>query len=353
MAYPCILLVLSLLMVNIALWVITVLVLKEFPAVVSTVALAYTLGLRHAVDADHICAIDNVTRRLIQLDQKPITVGFYFSLGHSTVVFAATVAVMAAVNSIETELESFQEIGSIIGTSVSVSFLLLIAGINGFALYGTYGALERLANSGEYEEIDMNEYLENAGCLGKCLKPLFSAVNAPWKMYPLGLLFGLGFDTSIEVTFLAISATQTAPLYSLILLPLMFAAGMCIIDTLDGILMLGAYGFASVNPIKKLLYNMFVTLFSVLFAMMIAFVQLFSLIGSQMEDRTPFWAFFVSAGEHLETIGYIVIATFMFSWFVAYVVYKRQGFKELADDFDKRTAIMDGSACDETTVANL
>lgn len=235
--------------VNIVIWVVSVIVYKPYPSMLGTGALAYTLGLRHAVDAgklskiwekarhwltfgaivDHISAIDNVTRKLLNDNQHPVSVGLFFSLGHSTIVFIVCVIVAATANAVANGVENFSEIGGIIGTSISIAFLVLIATLNIIVLVGVLRTLRRVKREGVYTELDIEDYLNNSGILGRFFRPVFRFVDASWKMYPLGLLFGLGFDTSTEITLLGITAVQGAhgmSMWLIILLPLLFASGM-------------------------------------------------------------------------------------------------------------------------------
>src|SRR6185312_11421242 len=232
--------------------------------------LAYSFGLRHAVDADHIAAIDNVTRKLMQEGRRPIAVGFYFSLGHSTVVALATAAVAATASALQTRFEGFREVGGVIGTGVSALFLLAIAAINIVVLAAVWRTFRAVRRGAPLVEEDLEIFLSRRGILGRIFRPLFRLVGKSWHMYPLGFLFGLGFDTATEISLLGIAAAEAShglPIWTILVFPALFTAGMSLVDTTDSVLMLGAYGWAFVKPIRKLYYNMTITLASVVVAL--------------------------------------------------------------------------------------
>ncbi|CAO3649323.1 unnamed protein product [Cunninghamella blakesleeana] len=324
--------------VNVVIWVVAVCVYKPHPSMIGTGALAYTLGLRHAVDADHISAIDNVTRKLLNDNQHPVSVGLFFSLGHSTIVFIVCVIVAATANAVANGVDNFSEIGGIIGTSVSISFLVLIAALNIIVLIGVFRTLNTLKKEGVYSELDIEDYLANrGGILGRFFRPLFRFVNASWKMYPLGLLFGLGFDTSTEIMLLGITAVQGASgmnMWLIILLPLLFASGMSLIDSLDGILMLFTYTWAYINPVRKLYYNLTITLISVVVAILIALIELFALIGEQLELDNGWWQFWYTLSDSFDWIGIVIVGCFIITWAVSALIYRLLGYKALEKEFD-------------------
>ena len=248
-----------LILANIAAWMLALFVFHDFPLLIGSSVLAYSFGLRHAVEADHIAAIDNVTRKLMQDGKKPISVGFFFSLGHSTIVALLTIAIALTAGNIQQNMPQFKEVGGLIGTSVSAMFLLFIAALNMVILWDVFKTFQSVKNGGRYSEDSLNELLNQRGVLGRFFRPLFQLIDQSWKMYPLGLLFGLGFDTATEVGLLGISAQQASaglPIWSILIFPALFTAGMCLIDTTNGILMLGAYSWAYVKPIRKLYYNL-------------------------------------------------------------------------------------------------
>ena len=223
-----------------------------------TALLAYTFGLRHAVDADHIAAIDNVTRKLMQDGQRPVLVGLYFSLGHSTVVVLASVAIAFTASALESQFRNFREIGGLVGTVISAPFLVAIACANIMTLIAIYRAFQRVKGGGRFVEEDLNLLLANRGFLSRLFQSIFRLIGKSWHMYPLGFLFGLGFDTATEIGVLTLSALGAAhglPVCAILIFPALFTAGMTLIDTTDSILLLGAYGWTFVNPIRKLYYT--------------------------------------------------------------------------------------------------
>ena len=247
----------GLVIVNVGIWVATAIAFRNFP-LLGTAVLAYSLGLRHAVDADHLAAIDNVTRKLIQSGQHSVSVGLFFSLGHSTIVIIASIAIAVTATAVKKKFGDFQAIGSLIGTSVSAAFLFVIGIINCFLIVSILRSLKKLKRTGTLEEENIEDILNNSGFIGRFFKPVYNFIDVSWKMYPLGVLFGFGFDTSTEIGLLAIAAFQAnkgLPIWLIMFFPLLFTSGMALIDTIDGILMLGTYTWAYINPIRKLYYN--------------------------------------------------------------------------------------------------
>jgi nickel/cobalt transporter (NiCoT) family protein len=313
-----------LIVMNAGAWVLAALAFRSHPVLLGTALLAFTFGLRHAVDADHICAIDNVTRKLMQDRQKPIGVGFFFSLGHSTVVVGLTLAVAVAAAMVKLRLPWLQQAGAFLGTSVSAAFLLLIAAINLFVLIDIFGALTRARNGGTLEDQNLSTMLERRGLLGRLFRPLLKIVDRSWKMYPVGLLFGLGFDTATEVALLGIAAVEAAralPVFSILLFPLLFTAGMSLIDTTDGILMVGVYGWALVRPVRKLYYNFVITLVSVLVALVVGAGEAASLIAQQLSFNGGMWDAIRALNGDLGTLGFIIVGLFITSWLVSMAAY--------------------------------
>ncbi|MEH2313502.1 MAG: HoxN/HupN/NixA family nickel/cobalt transporter [Nostoc sp.] len=318
--------------VNILVWVVALIAFHRYPLLLGTAVLAYSFGLRHAVDADHIAAIDNVTRKLMQENKRPVAVGFFFSLGHSTVVIAASIAIALTTTTIHNDFPSFEKVGGLISSTVSALFLLAIAAINMVVLWDVYKTFQTVKRGGIYDEQSLDEFLNQRGLLGRIFRPLFRLIDSSWKMFPLGFLFGLGFDTATEVALLGISANQAAkglPIWSILLFPALFTAGMSLIDTTDGILMLGAYGWAYVKPIRKLYYNMTITLVSVLVAVVIGGIEALNIIGDQLQLKSPFWDFISQLGDNFGTIGYLIIAIFVFSWLLSTIIYKVNKYDEL------------------------
>ncbi len=228
---------------NLGAWAWAVLLFRDHPVLLGTALLAYGFGLRHAVDADHIAAIDNVTRKLMQEGKRPVGIGFFFALGHSTVVVLAAAAVAATATALAGSFEEFKAVGGVIGTSVSALFLFAIAAANIVILRGVWRTFQHVRRGGRYVEEDFDLLLNSRGLLARLFRPLFRLIWTSWHMFPLGFLFGLGFDTATEVAVLGISATQAAQgvsIWSIMVFPALFAAGMSLVDTTDGILMLGA-----------------------------------------------------------------------------------------------------------------
>ncbi len=318
--------------VNILIWVVALIAFHSYPLLLGTAVLAYSFGLRHAVDADHIAAIDNVTRKLMQENKRPVSVGFFFSLGHSTVVIAASVAIALTTATIHNDFPNLEKVGGLISSTVSALFLLAIAAINMVVLWDVYKTFQTVKRGGIYDEQSLDEFLNQRGLLGRIFRPLFRLIDSSWKMFPLGFLFGLGFDTATEVALLGISANQAAkglPIWSILIFPALFTAGMSLIDTTDGILMLGAYGWAYVKPIRKLYYNMTITLVSVLVAVVIGGIEALNIIGDQLQLKSPFWDFISQLGDNFGTIGYLIIAIFIFSWLLSTIIYKVNKYDDL------------------------
>ena len=319
---------------NLAAWGLALALFWDSPATLSLCLLAYGFGLRHAVDADHIAAIDNVTRKLMQENKRPVAVGFYFSLGHSTVVILMCLFVALGTDFLKTHFPEFQEVGGVIGTSVSAAFLLLIAAINFVIFLEVYKAF-RAARAGKAQSEDaLQELLNGRGLLARILRPLFKFVSKSWQMYPIGFLFGLGFDTASEIALLGIAATQAAqqvPLWSILVFPLLFTAGMCLIDTTDGVVMLGAYGWAFVKPMRKLFYNMIITLISFLIALVIGSLEALSLIASKWNLAGGVWTYINILGENSGVLGYAIIGLLVVSWLASMIFYRVAGL----DRFDQ------------------
>ena len=317
---------------NIAAWMLALFVFHDFPLLIGSSVLAYSFGLRHAVDADHIAAIDNVTRKLMQEDKKPISVGFFFSLGHSTIVVLLTIAIALTAGNIQENMPQFKEVGGLIGTSVSALFLLFIAALNMIILWNVFKTFQSVKKGGSYDEDSLNELLNQRGLLGRFFRPLFQLIDQSWKMYPLGLLFGLGFDTATEVGLLGISAHQASaglPIWSILIFPALFTAGMCLIDTTDGILMLGAYSWAYIKPIRKLYYNLTITLVSVLVALLVGGIEALGIIGGKLGLQGEFWDFIEGVSENFGVVGYCIIGIFLVSWVVSTIVYRLKKYDEI------------------------
>jgi high-affinity nickel-transport protein len=318
---------------NLIVWACALIAFHAHPVLLGTALLAYGFGLRHAVDADHIAAIDNVVRKLMQEGKRPVTVGFFFSLGHSTVVLVMSALVAFSASLLQNRFEAFKDVGGIIGTSVSAFFLLIVAIMNIFIMTGTCRTFVRVRNGGHYDEEDMDMILARGGPLAHLFRPVFRLVRRSWHMYPLGFLFGLGFDTATEVALLAISATEASkglPFWSVLIFPALFTAGMSLVDTTDGILMLGAYGWAFLNPLRKLYYNITVTAVSVLVALLVGGIEALGLIGDKFAFTGRFWDFIRSLNDNFGSLGYLIIGIFILCWLVSHLFYRAKGYDKIA-----------------------
>ena len=317
---------------NLGAWVWAILVFREKPILLGTAFLAYTFGLRHAVDADHIAAIDNVTRKLMQDGRRPVSVGFYFAFGHSlTVLIAACVAYWTA-STAEKHFAFLKDVGTIVGTCVSIFFLFVIALMNLLILRGVYRAFQQ-ATKGIADPQPNADMFKGGGFLARLLGPLFGLLSQPWQMLPIGLLFGLGFETATEVALLGTSASAAAKgvsLQEVMVFPALFTAGMTLLDTTDGILMLGAYGWAFLKPIRKLYYNLTITSVSVLVALIVGGVEAVGLLKDQLNLSGGVWDFFGMLNDNFGTLGFFIIGVFILSWIGSIIFYKAKGYDRLA-----------------------
>jgi high-affinity nickel-transport protein len=297
-------------------------VFHSHPLLLGTALLAYTFGLRHAVDADHIAAIDSVTRKLMHGGRRPVTVGLWFSLGHSTIVVLLTVAIALAANTVRSHIAFLRAGGDVVGTAVSALFLLAVAIINVGVLAGVLRAYGRARRGERY---DGDESVMQGGFLGHLFRPMLSMVDASWKMYPVGVLFGLGFDTATEIGVLgiaAIEAGKSLPVAAILIFPVLFAAGMSLVDTTDGILMLGAYGWAFVRPDRKLFYNMIVTMASIFAALFVGGIEALSLLGNHLQLSGGFWSVINSVSGNLGALGVAIVVLFIASWIVSFSIHE-------------------------------
>ncbi len=317
---------------NAAAWLWAVAAFHRYPLLLGTAFLAYSFGLRHAVDADHIAAIDNVTRKLMQQDRRPVGVGLMFSLGHSTIVVVGSIAIAGAALGLQHHLAFLRGIGGVLGTLISALFLLAIAAANFVILRSVYATFRRVRRGEPYVDEDLDLLLANRGFLARFFRPIFGFIRKSWHMYPLGLLFGLGFDTATEIGLLGISAGEAShglPLSSILIFPVLFAAGMSLVDTTDNVLMLGAYGWAYVKPIRKLYYNLTITAVSVIVAVGVGGVEVLGLLVGQLHLRGGIWSLIDALNTHFGALGYAIIALFALSWIVSIAVYKLRRFDDL------------------------
>jgi len=319
---------------NVAAWLWALSAFRNYPILLGTATLAYTFGLRHAFDADHIAAIDNVTRKLMQEGKRPVAVGFFFSLGHSTIVVLLSIAIAITATALQSKFDNFTTVGGVIGTLVSAFFLFAIAIANILVLISIYRTFRIAKNAGKFVEEDLDLMLSKRGFMGRILRRFFHLIERSWRMYPLGVLFGLGFDTATEVGLLGISATQAAqglPIWSILVFPALFTAGMSLMDTTDGVLMLGAYGWAFVKPIRKLYYNLTITAVSVIVAVVVGGLEALNLIGDQLglTDGGGFWGAIGAINENFGVLGYIIVGVFVLSWLVSFIVYRANGYDDI------------------------
>jgi len=322
---------------NIGAWIWALMAFHGYPVLLGTAFLAYTFGLRHAVDADHIAAIDNVTRKLMQQGKRPVAVGFFFSLGHSTIVFSLSVLIAWTSFAIKKRFDSFESIGGIIGTSVSSFFLLAIAVANIIVLISVYRTFQHVKRGGQFVDEDLNLILGKRGFFGRIFRKLFRLIEQSWQMYLIGFLFGLGFDTATEVGLLGISATGAAKglsIWSILVFPTLFTAGMALIDSTDSILMLAAYGWAFVKPVRKLYYNMTITFVSVLVALLIGGIEALGLIGDKLNLHGVVWDAIGSLNNNFGAIGFVIIGVFVMSWVVSIVIYRMNRYDEIEVNTD-------------------
>jgi len=287
---------------------------------------AYTLGLRHAFDADHISAIDNTTRKLMAEGKRPLSVGFWFSLGHSTIVFLLACLISLGVRAVDGPVRNgssnLHQVTSWIGTLVSGSFLYLIAAINVVILVGIIRVFRQM-RTGCYDEQELEEQLNKRGLMNRILGRLTRTVSSPGHMYPIGVLFGLGFDTATEVALLVLAggaAGAGLPWYAILCLPILFAAGMSLMDSVDGSFMNFAYGWAFSKPVRKVFYNITITGLSVAMAAVIGTIELGGLIASQLNLTGSFWSSF----EHVDInmLGFVIVGMFVATWAIALSVWR-------------------------------
>jgi high-affinity nickel-transport protein len=312
---------------NTGAWAWAFVVFHKFPWLLGTSLLAYSFGLRHAMDADHIAAIDNVTRKLMQEGKQPVTVGLMFSLGHSTIVVLASAGIAATGMTLHTWVAGLGQVGGIIGTVVSMSFLFAIAFMNMIALRSVIRAYRRLRGDKTCGDESSITLLAARGFLGHILQPLLGLITKSRHMYLLGFLFGLGFDTATEIGLLGVSAAGAAhgmSIWSILVFPVLFTAGMALIDTTDSILMCGAYGWAVIKPDRKLHYNITVTAISVVVAFLVGSVEALNLVADKLRPSGAFWAWAGGLNENLSMAGYLIIGVFMVTWLLFVAVYRKK-----------------------------
>ncbi len=321
-----------LLLFNLGAWAWALLAFHDLPVLLGTAFLAYSFGLRHAFDADHIAAVDNVTRKLMQEGKRPIAVGFFFSLGHSTVVVALSILIALTTSAMAERYFAFGQYGGVIGTSVSALFLFAIAAANILVLVQVYRSFQSAKRGERVRDEDLDLILAKRGFFGRFFRALFRLIKRSWQMYPLGLLFGLGFDTATEVGLLGISASQASQglsLWSILVFPALFTAAMSLMDTTDSVVMIGAYGWAFVKPIRKLYYNLTITFVSVVAALFIGGIEALGLLGEKLGLSGPFWNLVGLVSTHFGMLGYAIVGFFVVSWVASFFIYRVKGYDQL------------------------
>ncbi|WP_277969141.1 MULTISPECIES: HoxN/HupN/NixA family nickel/cobalt transporter [Sphingomonas] len=316
---------------NVGGWIWALALFHAQPIMLGTALLAWGLGLRHAVDADHIAAIDNVTRKLMQDGQRPITVGFWFAIGHSTIILLASVAIAFTASALS-QFEAVKATGGVVATIISAVFLFTIAAMNLVILRSVWRTFQHVRSGGAYVDEDLDMLLGGRGLLARLFRPLFRLVSRSWHMAPLGFLFGLGFDTATEVAILGLSAAQAAHSFSLgpvLVLPALFAAGMALVDTTDGIVMLGAYEWAFVKPIRKLYYNITITAISAFVAIVIGGIETLALIADKSGLRGGIWSAASDLGGRFNLLGFGIIGVFGLCWLISWAVFRWKRFDEI------------------------
>jgi len=296
------------------------------PAFLGLGGLAYTFGLRHAFDADHISAIDNTTRKLMADGKRPLSVGFFFSLGHSTVVFVLAILLNFGIRRLGSQVQNansgLHQVTTVIGTSVSGFFLYLIAALNVVILVSIVRVFSDMRR-GKYDDEELEEHLNNRGLMNRFFGGFARRIDEPWKIYPVGVLFGLGFDTATEIALLVLAGSAVMsglPISAILSLPILFAAGMCLLDTIDGCFMNFAYGWAFARPIRKVYYNMTITGLSVAVAFIIGTIEIFGLLATELRLRGAFWD--TMANFNINRAGFIIAALFVVTWVVALAIWR-------------------------------
>ena len=310
---------------NLGAWGWAVAAFRGDVVLLGTALLAYGLGLRHAVDADHIAAIDNVTRKLMQEGKRPIGAGFFFALGHSSVVIVAATAIALTAGGVQARFPGLIQSGGMLGTAISAAFLLAIAALNAAVLVGVYRLFRQTARGGDMGQQQLDALLGQRGFFARLFRRLFRLVARSWHMYPLGFLFGLGFDTASEIGLLGIAAGEAAKglsVWSILVFPALFTAGMSLIDASNGVLMVGAYGWAFTDPVRKLTYNLTVTGISVVVAVAIGGIEAIGLVADKLGLAGGPWDIVSAMAGEIGVFGYMIVALFILTWLVSLLVYR-------------------------------
>src|SRR5579872_895902 len=323
---------LGLIAVNVGAWLWALAAFRDYPVLLGTALLAYTFGLRHAVDADHIAAIDNVTRKLMQEGKRPVGVGFFFSLGHSAIVLAMSLAIALAATAVQARFEIIKTVGSLISTTISACFLFAIALVNILIFTSVYRTFLAIKRGERFVAEDLDLLLNSRGLLARLFRPLFRMVGRSWHMLLIGGLFGLGFDTVTEVGLFGISAAQASEglsFWVILVFPALFTAAMSLVDTTDSILMLGAYGWAFTKPVRKLFYNMTITLVSVVVAVVIGGIETLGMIADALHPQGMFWDLIGDLNDNWGLLGYVIIGVFVLSWLASLAIYRAKGYDKI------------------------
>ncbi|PPQ26196.1 HoxN/HupN/NixA family nickel/cobalt transporter [Rhodopila globiformis] len=317
---------------NVGVWAWALSIFREQPILLGSALLAYSFGLRHAVDADHIAAIDNVTRKLMQDGKRPMGIGFWFSMGHSAVVVLVAAAIALTTAAMSSRFQAWKGVGGIVSTSVSTLFLFAVAAMNVVILIEVWRTFHAVRRGGAFANQDFDTLLNSRGFLARLFRPLFRLVTRSWHMLPLGFLFGLGFDTATEVALLGMSATQAGKgmsIWSIMVFPALFAAGMSLIDTTDGVLMLGAYNWAFIKPMRKLYYNLVITAVSVVVAVLIGGIEGLGLISGQLGLQGRFWNGIGLLNDNFNNLGFAIIGVFIGAWVLSLLIYRYTGLDDI------------------------
>jgi nickel/cobalt transporter (NiCoT) family protein len=319
---------------NVASWGWALVAFHDYPVLLGMAMLAYSLGLRHAFDADHIAAIDNVTRKLMQEGSRPVAVGLFFSLGHSTVVVGLSIAIAVTTASLQNQFDLFKNGGGMVAALASALFLFAIAAANIVVLISISRVFRVLRNSGRFLEHDLEHVLASRGFLTRVLGRVFRVINHSWQMYPLGVLFGLGFDTATEIGLLAISARQGADGMSVwltMVFPALFTAGMILMDTAESLFMVRAYDWALVNPTRTLCYNLTTTAISVVTALAVGSLETLNLIGNQLGlvSGHGFWSAIGNLNDKFPILGLVIVCIFAAAWLISYIAHRVEQYDDL------------------------
>jgi high-affinity nickel-transport protein len=312
-------------------WTWAMIALAGRPTLIGAAFLAYVLGLRHGVDADHIASIDNVVRKLMADGKRPFSVGLFFSLGHSLAITLAVASIVVATVLLAGRVGELQAFGSIIGTGASAFFLLAIAVINLVILRAVWRNLRKAQGGEPVAEQELNLLLSGRGLLSRLFRPLFRMVSHSWQMFPVGFLFGLGFDTATEIALFTVAANEASggmTFATIMIFPALFTAGMMLVDTSDSVLMVAAYGWAFLNPIRKLWYNLIITAISVIVALFIGGIEALGLFADKLKLAGAVWSAIDALNDRLDTFGYVVVGILLASWGLSYLIWRWQRLDE-------------------------